>query len=715
MANKDLFPGLTDYKDAIVNPEMETSAIVSHVQTKFELAARLRQPVELRWARAFDQFRGNYSPEELSALAAIRAINPRASEAFIKVTKTKTLAAFGSLVEVLAANGQIPIAVEETPEPEGIAKEVYKAPLDAGKDIFAAIGEEIGYKGDGKDLKAGTTFQDIFGGLTKKFDKLFEGGLAVVGKSPDPQAMPSVHPAREAAERMNAVIHDQLLEIDALSQLQGCIWELSVFGTGVVKGPFTSKQFSPRWEYDKEVDDKPVLIPQEKLRPVIENPSVWDIYPDPYARTQEELDFVIEKHLLTREQLSGLKRQPLFDKAAINKVISRQGKGAIKTHGYEQKLADAVAQGDDTRYEVLEFWGNLDVIKAKEWRIKDIPSGLDDYDQLSVRIWIVDNECILKQINPFTPERIPYYFPVYEENKYSIWGIGVPENMEDSQRMINVHTRAAQDNLRLAGSLMLEVNETQLAPGQDGNIYDGKVWRKQGGAPGQSIYPISFKSTANEHLQFIQAANQWADTATGIPSILHGQGTGGVGRTAFGLNALMNSGLLAIRTVIKNIDRKLLKPLGQAMFDWNMQFNTDVPEIRGDLRIVAKGTALLAMKEIQSQRLLSLLQISANPLVAPYVNVPNVLHDLALSLDLNPTDIINDQNQAALAAQIIGTQNAKFNDGTQAPQTPTPGGVPSSGGVPSGQEAGYNQGGDGSNYGSAVGRGSGAAVSIAGA
>jgi len=56
---------------------------------------------------------------------------------------------------------------------------------------------------------------------------------------------------------------------------------------------------------------------------------------------------------------------------------------------------------------------------------------------------------------------------------------------------------------------------------------------------------------------------------------------------------LMGAAALSIKTVIKNIDDYLLKPLGEALFYWNMQFNVDRPEIKGDLDIKAQGTSSL--------------------------------------------------------------------------------------------------------------------------
>ena len=54
--------------------------------------------------------------------------------------------------------------------------------------------------------------------------------------------------------------------------------------------------------------------------------------------------------------------------------------------------------------------------------------------------------CVL---NPFTPTRLPYFAYRYETNPYQIWGVGVAENMEDAQLLMNGHVRMAIDNLAL--------------------------------------------------------------------------------------------------------------------------------------------------------------------------------------------------------------------------------------------------------------------------
>ena len=73
-------------------------------------------------------------------------------------------------------------------------------------------------------------------------------------------------------------------------------------------------------------------------------------------------------------------------------------------------------------------------------------------------------------LNPFTPSRIPYAAVPYELNPYSLFGIGVAENIEDTQVLANGFIRMALDNAALSGNLIFEIDETNLTPSQDMTI-----------------------------------------------------------------------------------------------------------------------------------------------------------------------------------------------------------------------------------------------------
>ena len=144
-----------------------------------------------------------------------------------------------------------------------------------------------------------------------------------------------------------------------------------------------------------------------------------------------------------------------------------------------------------------------------------------------------------------------------------------------------------------------------------------------------------------------------ADESTGFPSFAHGQtGVSGVGRTASGISMLMGAAQGSIKTVIKNIDDYMLRPLGEGFFRFNMQFDFD-PEIKGDLEVKARGTESLMANEVRSQRLMQFMQVASNPTLAPFAKFQYIIREIAKSMDLDPDKVTNNMNEAALQAELM--------------------------------------------------------------
>ena len=369
---------------------------------------------------------------------------------------------------------------------------------------------------------------------------------------------------------------------------------------------------------------------------------------------------------MSRQQLRSLTNRPFFNAEAIANAIA-------KGPNYEDKYYEDTIREEDTqpnysenRFEVLEYWGVLDSAFAQSVGL-DLPDSVSELDQVQINAWVCCNEVIRCVLNPFMPARIPYSAVPYEVNPYQIWGVGVAENMEDAQMLMNGHIRMAIDNLALAGNLVFDVDEASLVPGQNFDIFPGKVFRRQSGVTGTAINGLKFPNTAPENIQMYQIARQLSDEETGIPSVMHGQtGVTGTGRTASGLSMLLSSGNLSIKTVIKNIDDYLLKPLGESLFQWNMQYNDESPEVIGDLEVKPRGTSAVMQKEVRTQRLTTLLQTVANPMLAPFIKIPNLVKELAISQDIDPEQLVNDVNEAQIYAEMLkGLQNAQQGTGPE--------------------------------------------------
>jgi hypothetical protein len=132
----------------------------------------------------------------------------------------------------------------------------------------------------------------------------------------------------------------------------------------------------------------------------------------------------------------------------------------------------------------------------------------------------------------------------------------------------------------------------------------------------------------------------------------------------------MNAASGSIKNVIKNVDDYLLKPLGEGLFRFNMQFDFD-PDIKGDLEVKARGTESLMANEVRSQRLMQFLQIASNPSLAPFAKFPYIIREIAKAMDLDPDKVTNNMNDAAIQAEILKGMQAQMQP--EQGMTPPPG------------------------------------------
>ena len=197
--------------------DADVSKIIPYIMERFNKSEDYRYQDEERWLKAYRNYRGLYGPD-------VQFTEAEKSRVFIKVTKTKTLAAYGQIVDVLFANSRFPLSVEPTELPEGVVADVHFDPQEPEQlRGQTALSSPYGFSGDGNDLPPGATAQsllDRIGGLSNKLepieDKLKEGP----GKTP---TAITFSPAMIAAKKMQKKIHDQLEESGANKNLRSML------------------------------------------------------------------------------------------------------------------------------------------------------------------------------------------------------------------------------------------------------------------------------------------------------------------------------------------------------------------------------------------------------------------------------------------------------------------------------------------------------------
>ena len=136
--------------------DKELSGIVTFIEDNFKRSKDSRRFDEERWLQSYRNYRGMYSSD-------VQFTEAERSRVFIKITKTKVLAAYGQITDVLFARQKFPLSIEPTILPDGVTESVHFDPNDKTEEGQQGREEEefptspYGFPGDGEDLLPGDT------------------------------------------------------------------------------------------------------------------------------------------------------------------------------------------------------------------------------------------------------------------------------------------------------------------------------------------------------------------------------------------------------------------------------------------------------------------------------------------------------------------------------------------------------------------------------
>jgi hypothetical protein len=220
--------------------------------------------------------------------------------------------------------------------------------------------------------------------------------------------------------------------------------------------------------------------------------------------------------------------------------------------------------------------------------------------------------------------------------------------MMDSQDVLNTAFRRLLDDVAMTGN-HLEINVDRLDDRSVNNankIKPWKIWYRTGG---DEAYPAikvhKVPSMGAEFISIIEMVRNFIDDETNLPSLISGQpsaqGTQG-SETASGMSMLMGAATVVIKSVVKNIDDFLVKPLIRSYYSFNMEWSMD-ESIKGDMKVHALGTSILVAREVMNRSMTEFLSITANEFDMPLVKRPNILRKIAKNMGLDEDDIKSDK------------------------------------------------------------------------
>lgn len=601
--------------------------LAAHVRTRWDSARTAKRKLEERMLQCLRQRNGEYDPEKL------QEINEQGGSAiYINLTSVKCRAATSWLRDTLLGTGQDkPWAIAGTPNPT--------MPPEVLEELKARLANEL-------------MIHIQQGGAQPTESELRT--MAMTMKDEAEREMREESAERVA--RMERKMEDQLQEGGWHQAFNEFLDDIVTFPYAVLKGPIKRRRKTLMWQNGQ-------LVPTEEIRNEWERVDPFMLYWAPWSWELGD-GYVIERHRLTADDLQALIDVPGYNNDAIRTVLNDfETSGmkqwlwtdASKAQAEGKYVTEAIISGD--LIDALQLWDSVKGSLLIEWGLteKEIPDPALNYP---CEVWLIGNVVIRAVLNYDPLGRKPYYLTSYENLPGSVDGKGVTDLCRDSQAMVNSAARSLANNMGISSGPQVGVNISRLPPGEDiSDMHPWKIWQFTQSEVSDNSAPLTFfqpSSNANELMAVFEKFSSRADEDTMIPRYMTGENTPGAGRTSSGLSMLISNAGKGIKQVISNIDKNVITPAIERLYQDNLRYSKD-PDLIGDVNIVATGASSLVIKEAEAVRRNEFLQLVLNSPVAQQIvgmnGTAELLRDSAKNLSGNVDRIVPDRRELAVVQQ----------------------------------------------------------------
>jgi len=593
------------------------SGLSGHIKNFWTQAENAKRLVEQRMLEAMYARRGEYTADRL-----LKIQQNKQPAIYMMLAASKMRQVESLLRDVLLGTGSDkPWTLRPTPSPE--------LPPDEVQKIMQAVQMEL--------------TQALQMGMQPTMDEVRQR-IRMYREQLDARLLEE---ARVRCERMERKMEDQLVEGGLLLSIDQFITDLATFPTAFIKGPVVRKKPQLSW------GDQGALIVEDKLTLHWERVDPFNLYPAPWARHIGEGP-LIEKHRLTREDLTQLIGVEGYNEASIRKVLEEFGRSglfnwlAVDSQKAAAEGKDQIAASTNTGLiDALQYWGSASGQMLVDWGMdkEQVPDLAKEYQ---IEAWLIGPYVIKAVLNADPLARRPYYGYSFQQVPGSIWGNGPYDLMHDCQDMCNAAARSLAANMGISSGPQVAIIADRLPSGEDvTEMYPWKIWQFETDPMGSTAAPISFfqpNSNAQELMAVYEKFSTLADEYTGIPRYMAGfnEGSGGAGRTASGMSMMIGNASKIIKQVVGGIDMNVWTPLLDRLYYYNMRYSDD-EDLKGDVKVVARGALSMAVKEAAQVRRNEFLQATANPFDMQIIGMEGraeVLRESARGLDMNTDKVV---------------------------------------------------------------------------
>ena len=463
------------------------------------------------------------------------------------------------------------------------------------------------------------------------------------GLTANEEANAIMQAAKEAAEAMERSIDDSLTECKYNGESRKGIEDGVRLGSMVMYGPFPARQTSKVWL--PMPDGTQMLQINNSVVPASMRLDPWDTFFDPSCGNdhQRGRGFFFRRNV-TRKELRQLVDLPGFDTEAIREVLRQQPNRV--------RVAEQRVLRDTVKEDAYEMWTYHGEIEPDEMEMLTSRTG-DPLTDVAFGVLVIVNDKIIGAMESWVPDQtLPVDVWCWRKSDESPYGYGLPDELEDQQRVVNSAWRQVMDNGRTSLGGQIVMKKGMVIPQNNSwEITPNKVWLAKDDLADvrQAFSVFEFNSHLEELLAVAQAAMQFADMEASMPQILGGN-QGSAPETVGGMVMLYNNANAVLRQRVKLYDDAITRPHIGRYYDWKMANDPD-PAIKGDYEVDARGSSALIERDIQNQAMLNLANITNNPRYVPHLREREELKAILKAFKVNPEEIMKPEDQVTQEQQ----------------------------------------------------------------
>jgi len=514
-------------------------------------------------------------------------------------------------------------------------------------------------------------------------DTAFKGGRVQFMLVP-PQGAESIGAAgaqRDPVVKANEdFIGRQLDNCNAVGELGKCVLSGATYGRYFAKRYTTAMELGNGFQaVGPNVFEE---VSSDETTMAFENKSIFNMYWDMESDDLTNGEAVMEVDLVSPYMLRLDAKKPYhfpkFIQAAIEaaKPKTTTGTGTDESRTLPTRLRDISFRTRNIHK--IEFWGRVPRKKADAFEAMLLCDGMiedpglsntealpeDEGDQVEIFCILADDYAIAYKRTGDPKER-PYFMGDWDEVLDGNCGRGIADNLYQIAKTLTGARRTLEDNMKLAGSLILALKRSLV-------IED--IEKEMGGDKCVKILTLDemdSRTTARDAVQqikidsmiaplttLISAYMEFADLASSIPKAEQGQQSANP-QTAFELQQRLERSGKYMGEVIRRLDR-FVEQIVNEFYRYNM-LDPDIPVQKGVYQVKALGFSSFENRVIRLQKMLQYLALVIDrPNLLVDVNVRWLNEEIAKSMDMDIAQLLKtpEQKQQEAEAEAAAAANS---------------------------------------------------------